>query len=197
MYHFPVYTSPRNNPTAHGNPRSRSRLQPHTQNATSNFSTFNNAQPASPPSRAFPHPHPHIHPSQDIHQKRDQTPPSQSSSMKQRSTPVTIVGFTPSRPVSPRSNTSGAPSASTRSALGSSTTSRKQAPRLSPPPMSYSYSSNPWILPGKKDTIEAESGSVDSEAGDWEFDKHLMRRINGNQPVHRFNKPTFMSSNYD
>lgn len=65
--------------------------------------------------------------------------------------------------------------------------------------MSFSYSANPWILPGRGDTIEGESDEFDGEdeCADYEFDKHLMNRINGRRTVQRYGKPTFTGANHD
>lgn len=53
--------------------------------------------------------------------------------------------------------------------------------RLSPLPHSSSYSS-PWILPGKSDILEEESASLDVDPSAFDFEKHLMQRIeNQNQ----------------
>jgi len=54
---------------------------------------------------------------------------------------------------------------------------------LSPPPRSSSYSSSPWILPGKNDVLEEESTSLDMDPGALEFERHLMQRIENQNPL--------------
>ncbi|KAG5648391.1 hypothetical protein DXG03_004965 [Asterophora parasitica] len=65
--------------------------------------------------------------------------------------------------------------------------------RLDPPPRSSSYSSSPWIMPGKSDTHEDESGSLDADPSSYEFDRHLMRRIESQNP-RRFRRVSLVSS---
>ncbi|KAF9463004.1 hypothetical protein BDZ94DRAFT_1259853 [Collybia nuda] len=54
---------------------------------------------------------------------------------------------------------------------------------LSPPPRSSSYSSSPWILPGKSDLIEDDRASLEADPSMFDFEKHLMRRIENQNHV--------------
>ncbi|RDB17896.1 hypothetical protein Hypma_000801 [Hypsizygus marmoreus] len=65
--------------------------------------------------------------------------------------------------------------------------------RLSPPPRSSSYSSSPWILPGKSDVKDGESASFETEPTSFEFERHLMRRIEKQNPL-RFRGVSLIST---
>ncbi|KAH0586130.1 hypothetical protein J132_01413 [Termitomyces sp. J132] len=88
-----------------------------------------------------------------------------------------ITGFTPATPIS----------------LVAHGPARGKSQRLSPPPRTSSYSSSPWIMPGKNDVQQGESGSLDIDPGSFEFDRHLTRRIE-NQNSRKFRKISLMSS---
>jgi len=64
---------------------------------------------------------------------------------------------------------------------------------LSPPPCSSSYSSSPWILPGKSDTLEEESISLETDPSAFDFERHLMRRIENHNPL-RFRTLSLLGS---
>lgn len=94
-----------------------------------------------------------------------------------------ITGFTPplQHPLSVQTPCSPARSLNTR--------------RLSPPPRSSSYSSSPWILPGKCDILEGESTSLETDPSAFDFEKHLIRRIdNQNQNPLRFRTLSLIAS---
>ncbi|GLB38285.1 hypothetical protein LshimejAT787_0501500 [Lyophyllum shimeji] len=64
--------------------------------------------------------------------------------------------------------------------------------RLSPPPRSSSYSSSPWILPGKSDKEDEDGGSLDSDPSSFDFERHLIRRIES-QDARRFRRLSLIS----
>jgi hypothetical protein len=64
---------------------------------------------------------------------------------------------------------------------------------LSPPPCGSSYSSSPWILPGKSDTLEEESTSLETDPSAFDFERHLMRRIENYNPL-RFRTLSLLGS---
>ncbi|KAF8895301.1 hypothetical protein BD779DRAFT_1498694 [Infundibulicybe gibba] len=53
--------------------------------------------------------------------------------------------------------------------------------RLSPPPRSSSFTSSPWLLPGKGDIKEEDISSVDIDPS--AFEKYLTRRIESQKPI--------------
>ncbi|CAA7261443.1 unnamed protein product [Cyclocybe aegerita] len=62
---------------------------------------------------------------------------------------------------------------------------QKPTRRLSPPPRRSSFSSSPWILPGKSDCYEDDVSSSPIDAGALEFRRHLLGRIE-NKTASRF-----------
>ncbi|KAF5382540.1 hypothetical protein D9615_002820 [Tricholomella constricta] len=103
---------------------------------------------------------------------------SSSTTITKKSSITKITGFTPVTPISTQAY---------------SPIRGLKMKRLSPPPRSSSYSSSPWILPGKSDAQDDESGSLDADPSSYEFDRHLMRRIEKQNP-RRFRRVSLISS---
>lgn len=110
----------------------------------------------------------------------DISPVPLASSRKTNST-IKMTGFSPLTPIQPlvsRQNSSPARSWKHNT--------------LSPPPRSSSYSSSPWILPGKSDVIEEDLTYLEADPSAFDFEKHLMRRIE-NQNHIRFREISLTS----
>lgn len=95
----------------------------------------------------------------------DISPVPLASSRKPNST-IKMTGFSPSTPIQPLvSRQNRSPGRSWKHNT------------LSPPPRSSSYSSSPWILPGKSDLTEEDLTYLEADPSAFDFEKYLMRRI--------------------
>ncbi|KAL0960882.1 hypothetical protein HGRIS_005894 [Hohenbuehelia grisea] len=107
------------------------------------------------------------------HQQRGRTLSSRHSHGVIRATPAKkITGFKPALPT----NLSG-------SGKAQGAAPSRRSGRLSPPPRRSSFSSSPWILPGKGELLDGDVGSLEAVPYALDFEKYLMGRIESEKRV--------------
>lgn len=65
-------------------------------------------------------------------------------------------------------------------------TAPRSTERLSPTPRRSSYSSSPWILPGKEDSQEGDLAYSETDSGALDFQAHMLRRFEKQNPSQGF-----------